>query len=49
MHVDLEWYGRRKIRRRIKRDCGSFPCIQDYDYFRLDVARIYIFGKEMCM
>jgi hypothetical protein len=24
-HVDLVWYGRRGIKRRIKRDCRSFP------------------------
>jgi len=25
--VNLVWYGKRGIKRRIKRDCGSFPCI----------------------
>jgi hypothetical protein len=25
--VDLVWYGRRGIKRRIKKDCGSFLCI----------------------
>jgi hypothetical protein len=26
-HVNLECYGRRRIRKRIKGDCGSFPYI----------------------
>jgi hypothetical protein len=26
-HVDFVWYGRKRIKRRIKRDCGSFLCI----------------------
>jgi hypothetical protein len=46
MHVDLVWYGRREIRKKIRGDCGSFPCIQDYDYFRLDVAIIVFLGKK---
>jgi hypothetical protein len=25
--VDLVWYGRRGIKRRIKGNCGLFPCI----------------------
>ncbi len=28
-HVDFVWYGRRRIKRRIKGDYGSFPCIQN--------------------
>jgi hypothetical protein len=28
-HVDFVWYGRRRIKRRIKMYCGSFPCIQN--------------------
>jgi hypothetical protein len=28
MHVDLVWYGKRGIKKRIKRDRGTFPCIQ---------------------
>ncbi len=46
MHVDLVWYGRREIRRRIRGDFGSFPCIQDYDYSKLDMARIVFLGKK---
>jgi hypothetical protein len=30
----------------IRGDCGSFPCIQYYDYFRLDVVRIIFLGKK---
>jgi len=46
MHVDLVWYGTREISRRIRGDCGSLPFIQDYDYSRLDVARIFFLGKK---
>jgi len=45
--VDLIWYGRNGIRRRIKGDCTSksFLCIRDYD-LRLDVVRRVLLGKK---
>jgi hypothetical protein len=45
-YVDLMWYGRKGIRRRIKGVCGSFPCIQYYYDSKLDVVRRIVLGKE---
>jgi hypothetical protein len=46
-HVDLMWYGRSGIRRKIKGDCTSksFFYIRDYD-LRLDVVRKVFLGKK---
>jgi hypothetical protein len=46
-HVDLIWYGRNGIKRRIKGDytSKSFLCIRDYD-LRLHVVRRVLLGKK---
>jgi hypothetical protein len=40
------WYGRKGIKRIIKKVCGSFFCIRYYYDSRLDVARKIILGKK---
>jgi hypothetical protein len=46
-HVDLSWYGKRGIKKKIKGDYGSnFPCIQDIMDFRLDVIKRDFLGKK---
>jgi hypothetical protein len=48
-HVDLVWYGKKRMKMRIKGDCGSFPwSIKDImilDWMWLESS----FREEVCM